>query len=197
MGISGLYQEVIERPEFDLIDDAPTQNISELRGKSIAIDASILIYHFLFHANSARRFHASPKVPVRHVVKKIISWHKNHITANGIVAIWVFDGLRHPMKKRTDDKRAKLREADEQKLLKLYQSEQESDASDVMSLWKRLVYPRGDIIHDLAKAFDKNDIAYLQAPFEGEAQCVALQLQGHVDYTLSEDGDTYALGSPA
>ena len=103
MTILNLYTQVIHRPEFDMVDDRPSHNLSELAGKKIAIDISIELHRVLIDPRAVRQFHASPEVAVTQAAKLIISCHKNLHKKNDITAVHVFDGLHNPLKKQTDD----------------------------------------------------------------------------------------------
>jgi hypothetical protein len=131
-------------------------------------------------------------------VKEIIEWHKAHVVANDIIAVWVFDGLRHTMKKRTDDKRAELRIGMRRSFcnytdlgMNLIQIKWWACGAGSSPPEKTLFMISSRPSIRMALHISRRRLK------ERHSVLFALQLQGLVDYTLSEDGDTYALGSPA
>ena len=196
MTVQGLYKEVVERPEFDLVDDEPKHHLSSIpAGTWHAIDISILLYRALARVEAARQFAASPKVPLTIATKLIMTWIEKAFIDHDQHIIAVFDGINNPLKKQTDQKRKARRDRIVRELSALYQRANEQDLAEVEKRWKQLIYPRGDFILDVKSMLQKKGIPVMQAPYEAEAQCVALQKANLVEYIVSEDGDVFALGA--
>eukprot|EP00562_Extubocellulus_spinifer_P029546 CAMPEP_0178720244 /NCGR_PEP_ID=MMETSP0699-20121125/23609_1 /TAXON_ID=265572 /ORGANISM="Extubocellulus spinifer, Strain CCMP396" /LENGTH=688 /DNA_ID=CAMNT_0020370643 /DNA_START=1772 /DNA_END=3838 /DNA_ORIENTATION=- len=132
-----------------------------------------------------------PQHPVTHLLTYLSSWIKL-FQESKLNTIWVFDGISPPAKERTDQRRKADRQKHIDKLEEYYKRGYAQHFEEVDKLWRKVVYPRGDIIYLVVRLLKGRGIPYMQAPFEAEAQCVRLQMDGIVEYVLSDDGDCFA-----
>ena len=192
MTITNLFGEVIERPEYDLDNLKPTQSLSDIKdGAWLAVDAHIIIFRGIVHIECARQFNMDPIHPVTHLCEYIEKWIKL-FKAHNLNIIWVFDGISPPAKERTDKKRKAQRQKHIDKLEEYYRQGHPQNYAEVESLWKKVVYPRGDVIFIIQRMLSGRGESFMQAPMEAEAQCVRLQKDGLVEFVLSDDGDCFA-----
>ena len=75
MTINNLFGEVIERPEFELDNMEPKNNLSELpAGTWIAVDAYIIVFRALVRIECARQFNMDPICPVTWIEEYFRHW---------------------------------------------------------------------------------------------------------------------------
>ena len=194
MTITNVFGEVISRPEFDLEGRTPIDSLSQIPGGSrITIDAHILVFKGLVRLECARQFNMDRIHPVTQITKYLSDWIKLYESHN-LKQLWVFDGISPPAKSATDQRRKAIRKKYQDQLEAYYRQGHAQKYGEVEALWKKVVCPRGDIIFIVKRLLQGRRIPFMQSPFEAEAQCVRLQMDGIVDYVHSDDGDCFAYG---
>lgn len=151
----------------------------------IAIDA----YQWIFEAGSIGQASGLPFT--LHTGKLIQSFHsriKEMISLN-VSFVFVFDGPLKPKFKRNIDlqKEQYLELENKDFDLEFLQSKELKDFLDQFGDFKEVL--------ELKKELDRWNIAYVNAPSEGEAEASRLQKVGVVDYVLSNDSDTIIFGA--
>lgn len=166
--------------------------ISQLLGRTIAIDASMQIYQFL--------------VAIRHMGNNLVDDDGNttsHLSGllsrtlyfiqAGIKPVYVFDGKPPEMKSGELQKRAERR-AEAEKSLE--EAIEKGDEEEIDRFTRRTVRLDPAQVEECKKLLTLMGIPFVQAPCEAEAECAALCRAKIVDATATEDMDALAHASP-
>lgn len=180
MGISGLL------PNLKSVTERVP--ITSLRGKTVAVDAYVLL-HKGAYACSRELVEGIPTDKcTKYCVRRI-----EILIEAGVVPYVVFDGGPLPNKKDEEDARHASRAAALQKARHLWH--QGSKVAS-MEYYQRAV----DITPEIANAFvqelKRRKISFLVAPYEADAQCAYLAMNGFVDAVMTEDSDLLCYGCP-
>jgi flap endonuclease-1 len=186
MGIRGL-NTVIKKiaPNAIKIFD-----ISKYRNCKVAIDCSILLYKFKY----ASRAENSHLIGLANRVKFYLM--------NGVLPIFVFDGVPPEAKKTTLVKRQANKEKMYVRLEKLRakipENEQENKyiEEEIEKLLSQLIVIKKIHIDSSKELLQKAGIPYCTAPEDAEKYCAFLQKNGLVDYTVTDDTDATTFGCP-
>lgn len=179
----------------DLGDLAVKKNlsISELSGKSVAIDAFNILYQFLA---SIRQEDGTP-----------LSDFKGNITAHlsglfyrnckfldaGIKPIYVFDGKAHRLKERVQIERREVKLNAEKKWKEALEVEKFEEAKKFAQATSRLTK---EMIEESKLLLEYLGIPSIQAPSDGEAQTAMMVQMNEAYATASQDYDAMLFGSP-
>jgi exonuclease-1 len=158
----------------------------------VAIDVSIWIVSGLMNAKSVNAFHLVPPVPVVHTANYVRD-RINVLQKARFKPVLVFDGQRNPAKAGENERRLSARQAIEQQLTTAYEQGTKS-MSDINKLRAKATYVREDVLFEVLQMARSEKIRVVGAPFESDHQLHALQVQGIVDYVLSDDSDIPYLG---
>lgn len=192
MGIKGLTQLLKKKNAYNVVE----KHLSKYKGKTIAIDTSILLYKYRYGSGNDQLSH------IYGILGKCMSF-----LSNGVIPIFVHDGeppeeKSEVLSKRTDQ-RTKLNNKIEDLKIQIREYTTDSDSEDdglgklkvsLSKLEKQVV--RVSQIH-------RKEVFYLLkllglpnfvAEGEGEAGCVELQKKGIADYVYSEDMDVLTFG---
>jgi flap endonuclease-1 len=176
-------------------------NISSLKGSTICIDSSILLYKFRYMYNTDN-FH------ILGFLNKIIE-----LLTFRIIPVFIFDGKPPDAKKEILNKRSenksKLKEridilTKERELIspEFIDSDSEEDNSSKLSLidkelttlQKNLLNITKKHIEDVLNLLKSIGIPFFIADSEAEEYCSFLQKNNYVDYILTEDTDSLTFG---
>ena len=209
MGIKGL-KKIIKKNAPNSISEI---NIKDLKGKTICIDSSILLYKF-------RYIYQSDNFHILGFLNKIIELLEYRITP-----VFVFDGKPPDAKKEVLIKRFELRNKQKERIeillkqkeqfgvendpefidsdtdseleseldlesinkLKLINKELEQLQKNLLNVTKK----HSDEVMELLKSIG---IPFLIATSEAEEYCAFLQKNKYVDYILTEDTDSLTFG---
>lgn len=165
--------------------------LSELKGKTIAVDAFNTIYQFL---TSIRQPDGTPLMDFKQRITSHLSglFYRNiSLLAEGVKLIYVFDGEYHPLKSQTHALRQESRDLAKSK----YEAAKEEEDIDGMAKYSRgLTRLTKEMIEESKELLQAMGIAVYQAPGEGEMQCAALVRQGQAWAVASQDYDAIAVG---
>jgi flap endonuclease-1 len=161
---------------------------SNLTGKKIALDASLLIYAYVIAirntSDDLKNIHGEITSHIHAVVSKTLLY-----LDNGITPIFVFDGKPPSLKNDTLSKRKEDREV-AKKLL-----EDESDDEKKIKLFKKstvITWKQMDQCKEILRAMG---IPVIESPEESDSQC-ALLTSNNVAYGVgSEDKDILTFGA--
>lgn len=110
----------------------------------------------------------------------------------GVTPYMVFDGDFLPSKARTESSRAKRREESSKAGLELIRAGKPAQAQ--LELQKAIdVTP--EMARHLIEELKKEDIPYIVAPYEADAQLVYLERHGYTSGIISEDSDLLVFGA--
>ncbi len=182
MGVQ--ISEIIPRKAIEL---------SDLKGKVIAIDAFNTLYQFL---TTIRQVDGTPLMDKKGKITSHLSglFYRNiNLLKEGIKPIYVFDGKPPELKAKEIESREKAKEKAKENY------EQAKAKEDIESMRKysaQTVHINDEIINeskDLLKAFG---IPVLESNSEGEAEAAHIVRQGFAWASASQDYDSLLYGTP-
>jgi len=174
-------------------------NLNDLRGKTLAVDASSIIHQFL--------------ALVRYPTGVPLMDEEGHVTSSlaglfyrstkliyryGIGLVFVFDGRPHPLKFSwmTSEEKQKRRERFEKTLQEWKEALERGDLRTAFSKAVTTGMIDSDIIEDAKKLLFLLGIPTVQAPAEAEAQASYMARKGHAWAVNSRDFDCLLFGAP-
>jgi flap endonuclease-1 len=149
-----------------------------LRGKKVAIDASIFLYRFKYGTFD------NQAVFLNRFIRQIINF-KNH----GIIPVYVFDGTPPIEKSSTLKKRSETKE----KYTNIANEEEcEEKTKNIM---KNVINITKEDLKAVKNLFTLHEIKFFEPEnTEGEKFCAYLNKLGYVDSVMSNDHDTIVFG---
>jgi flap endonuclease-1 len=168
--------------------------LTELKGRKIAIDAFNTLYQFLTIIRD--RMTGKPLMDSKgHVTSHIsgLFYRTTRLLEAGIQPIFVFDGMPPHFKKTALAARAAIKEAAE---VRLSLARETGDQVEIMKAAKMTARLNGEMINHAKELLTYMGVTWIQAPSEGEAQCSWMCNQGLVYATASQDWDSFLFGSP-
>ncbi len=184
MGIRGLNTMIKK-----LSPDSTTMNsIEKYSGSKVAIDCSILLYKFRY----------ASKIENAHLIG-IVNRVKFYMM-NGILPIFIFDGVPPEAKKITIEKRQAAKFKLYQKLDALKEMIPENDQDEknineeIEKLSSQLISIKKEHVDECKELLEKSGIPYFTAPEDAEKFCAFLQKNKLVDYTITDDTDAMTFG---
>ena len=184
MGIKNLLKFLNTHP--DLVED---KNITDISGKKIAIDISILLYQVVISVRNSGADLVNKKGEITsHVLGLFNKTVK--LLNKGIIPVYVFDGKPPEIKRKVLDLRKNIRKKAEEKLALAESNE------DKIKYFKRSVIITKKQLQDCRDLLDYMGVPYINAPEEADSQCAWLAKNGYVDAVLTEDMDILTFGSP-
>eukprot|EP00741_Cyanophora_paradoxa_P000306 tig00000403_g297.t1 len=181
MGIQGLLP-VLKNIQQDV-------HLSQLSGKRIAVDGYCWLHRSVF--GCAQELFNNPQGTDRyvHFCMNLVGLLRHH----GVIPYIVFDGARLPSKagkeKERQAERAKNRAKAEE-----YQREGKRDAAN--EYYAKAVDVTPYMAYRWIRALREQNVEYLVAPYEADAQLAYLCRNGMVDAVLTEDSDLLAYACP-
>ncbi|MFH1721399.1 MAG: flap endonuclease-1 [Candidatus Altiarchaeota archaeon] len=168
--------------------------LKSLEGRSIAIDALNSIYQFL---SSIRQPDGTPLMDTQGNVTSHLTglfYRTTRLLAMGIKPIYVFDGKPHPLKEAELEKRRALKEDAQEKYEKAKAEGRIEEASKYARRTSRFTE---EMKEDCFSLLSLMGVPAIQAPGEGEAQCVRLcEKEPDIWAVGSMDYDALLLGAP-
>lgn len=164
------------------------QSLRDFAGKRIAIDGFVWLHRSSF---------ICPGDMVKNPgTDKILSYLMNKlqkIIDLGLKPIVVFDGQSLPQKAATNAKRHHDRA---EAKIKAMQFEAQGNYNEAWSCYQKAVEITSLTVLTWAKALARNNIEFIVAPYEADAQLAYLARSGYVDCILTEDSDLLAYQTP-
>jgi flap endonuclease-1 len=186
MGIRGLNNLIKKYAE----DVEVVNDIKKYKGSIFAIDCSILLYKFKY----ASRLENSHLVGIVNRIKYYMS--------NGILPVFVFDGNPPDAKKNTIQKRQDNKEKLYVKIeeLRVLQNNAETEedkknlSEEIDKLSSQIIRIKKSHITECKELLEKAGVPFCTAPEDAEKYCAFLQINGLVDYTVTDDTDALTFG---
>jgi len=182
MGLN--INEIIPRKEF---------NISQLKGKTVCVDAFNTLYQFL---SSIRQPDGTPLMDSEKRITSHLSgiFYRNiNLLSEGVRLVYVFDGEPPELKYKTHKKRKESRDLAGEK----YEiAKQEEDIEKMRSYGSQLIRLNDEMIQESKELLEAMGIAVIQAPGEGEAEAAHLAKKREVFAAVSQDYDSLLFGAP-
>lgn len=176
----------------DIVSGRPVE-ISDLRGKTIAIDAYNTLYQFLSIIRD--RFTGEPLRDSKGRTTSHLSglfYRTTKLLENGINLVYVFDGEPPKFKKKTVESRQAIRKEAEEKL---EVARKEGDLEKIRLYAQATSKLTDDIITESKNVLGCMGVPVVQAPSEGEAQAAWLVNSGKVWASGSQDWDSLLFGA--
>ena len=169
------------------------QELENLNGRKVAIDAFNAIYQFL---STIRQRDGTPLMDSKGRITSHLSglfYRTINLTEAGIKPVYVFDGKPPEFKKKELEKRAEAREEAREKWeLALARG----DLEEAKKYAQRASKVNELLIEDAKKLLELMGIPWVQAPSEGEAQAAYMASKGDVWASASQDYDSLLFGTP-
>jgi flap endonuclease-1 len=168
-------------------------DISDLKGKSVAIDAYNALYQFLA---IIRQRDGTPLKNSKGEVTSHLSglfYRTVNFIEQGIRPIYVFDGKPPELKFQTIEKR---KEAKEEAREKFIDAKTRGDFKEAKKYSQMTSSLKGDMVNSSKELLDSMGIPYIESPSEGEAQAAYVVLKGDADLSASQDYDSILFGAP-
>jgi flap endonuclease-1 len=171
---------------YNCINSIRCINMSELSGKSIAIDISIYLYKYETDNTLLENIY---------LMLSIFKYYN-------IIPIFIFDGKppkekTNLLKKRKDDKLIAENEYKQLEII-LKETTDETDKDEIITtmakLKKQFVYINKDKISRVKELIRAHGATYYDAPGEADVLCAMLVIQNKVWACLSEDMDLFVYG---
>lgn len=182
MGIQ--ISEIIPKKEIE---------ISELKGKSVAIDAYNTLYQFL---TTIRQPDGTPLMDKSGRITSHLSglFYRNiNLMVEGIKPVYVFDGKPPSLKSEEIEKRKEAKRIAEEKFQK---AKEMGDEEEMRKYASRFVKITDEIVEESKRLISAMGIPIVQALGEGEAEAATLARKGKVWATASQDYDALLYGTP-
>jgi flap endonuclease-1 len=170
-----------------------TVDLTNLRGKSIAIDAYNALYQFLAIIRQP------DGTPLKDRTGRVTShlsgllYRTSNLVEIGIKVAYVFDGVPPTLKEVEIKRRARVKE---EALVKYEKALHEGKVEEAR-MYAQMTSRLKDYMADDAKRLLKLlGIPWIQAPSEGEAQAAHLAKRRDTDFCASQDYDSLLFGAP-
>ncbi|KAL7593884.1 exonuclease 1 isoform X1 [Lactuca sativa] len=163
-------------------------HIKDLEGCSVAVDT----YSWLHKGALSCSMDLCKSQPTSKHVDYCM--HRvNLLRHYGVKPILVFDGGHLPMKNEQEIKRARSRK---ENLARAIEHESCGNTSAAYECYQKAVDISPTIAYELIQVLKQEQISYVVAPYEADAQMTFLALSKHVDAVITEDSDLIPFGCP-
>jgi flap endonuclease-1 len=167
--------------------------VSDLKGKTIAVDAFNILYQFL---TTIRQPDGVPLQDSKGNITSHLSglFYRNiNLITEGVKLIYVFDGKAPELKGKTHDIR---KEAKEEALEKYHTAKDEGDIDGMRKYAHAQTSLDAEKIAESKELLKAMGIAVIQAPGEGEAQASMIAKRSDVFGVISQDYDCLMFEAP-
>ncbi|KAL0700185.1 hypothetical protein Bca4012_056307 [Brassica carinata] len=163
-------------------------HIHDLEGCTVAVDT----YSWLHKgALSCSRDLCKGLPTTRHI--QYCMHRVNLLRHHGVKPVLVFDGGPLPMKLEQENKRARSRK---ENLARALEHEANGNSSAAYECYQKAVDISPSIAHELIQVLRQENIDYVVAPYEADAQMTFLAITKQVDAIITEDSDLIPFGCP-
>ncbi|MCK5149543.1 flap endonuclease-1 [Candidatus Pacearchaeota archaeon] len=183
MGLN--IKDIIPRKEIE---------ISDLKGKTLCVDAFNTLYQFL---SSVRQVDGTPLMDNKKRVTSHLSgvFYRNiSLLSEGIKLVYVFDGKAPELKSKTHKKRQEGRDLAKERY---EEAKQKEDLSAMRRYGSQLIRLDDEMIKESKELLIAMGIPIVQAPGEGEAEASHLcKINEDIYASASQDYDSLLFGTP-
>ncbi|TYI59454.1 hypothetical protein E1A91_D10G037400v1 [Gossypium mustelinum] len=163
-------------------------HIKELEGCSVAIDT----YSWLHKGALSCSTQLCKGLPTsRHI--EYCMHRVNLLRHHGVKPVLVFDGGLLPMKIEQENKRARARK---ENLARAVEHESCGNSAAAYECYQKAVDISPSIAHELIMVLKRENVCYVVAPYEADAQMTFLAISKQVDAVITEDSDLIPFGCP-
>ncbi|OMO93924.1 XPG/Rad2 endonuclease [Corchorus capsularis] len=163
-------------------------HIKDLEGCSVAIDT----YSWLHKGALSCSTELCKGLPTsRHI--EYCMHRVNLLRHYGVKPVLVFDGGLLPMKIEQENKRARARK---ENLARAIEHEACGNSAAAYECYQKAVDISPSIAHELIMVLKQENVCYVVAPYEADAQMTFLAISKQVDAVITEDSDLIPFGCP-
>ncbi|CAA0254359.1 unnamed protein product [Arabidopsis thaliana] len=163
-------------------------HIKELEGCIVAVDT----YSWLHKGALSCSRELCKGLPTKRHIQYCM--HRvNLLRHHGVKPIMVFDGGPLPMKLEQENKRARSRK---ENLARALEHEANGNSSAAYECYSKAVDISPSIAHELIQVLRQENVDYVVAPYEADAQMAFLAITKQVDAIITEDSDLIPFGCP-
>ncbi|CAN4082143.1 unnamed protein product [Withania somnifera] len=163
-------------------------NIKELKGSTVAVDT----YSWLHKGALSCSKELCKGIPTTKHIDYCM--HRvNLLRHYGVKPILVFDGGPLPMKNEQENKRGRSRK---ENLSRAIEHEANGNMTAAYECYQKAVDISPSVAHDLIQVLKRENVCYVVAPYEADAQMTFLAISKQVDTVITEDSDLIAFGCP-
>ena len=167
--------------------------ISELKGKTICVDAFNTLYQFL---STIRQQDGTPLMDDKKRITSHLSgiFYRNiALLSEGIKLVYVFDGEPPELKGKTRERREGVKEIAREK----YKEAKQNEDFELMKRYSsQLARLDDEMIKESKELLKAMGILVVQAPSEGEAEASHLAKKKEIYAVASQDYDSLLFGAP-
>lgn len=163
-------------------------HIKDLEGCSVAVDTYSWLHKGALSCSKELCNSLPTSKHVNYCMHRV-----NLLRHYGIKPILVFDGGHLPMKNEQEMKRARSRK---ENLARAIEHDSCGNASAAYECYQKAVDISPAIAYELIQVLKQENISYVVAPYEADAQMTFLAVSKHVDAVITEDSDLIPFGCP-
>lgn len=167
--------------------------ISDLKGKTVCVDAFNTLYQFL---STIRQIDGTPLMDNKRRITSHLSgiFYRNvSLLSEGIELVYVFDGEAPELKSKTHERRQGGRELAKERY---EEAKQKEDLVAMKRYSSQLVRLDNEMINESKELLEAMGIAVVQAPSEGESEAAYLcKIKEKVYASASQDYDSLLFGA--
>lgn len=180
MGICGLLSQLksIQRPI----------QMKDLQGKKVAVDAFNWL-HLALYPCAEDLYHKRPYI---NKMQKYFMSRVRRLIDMDIDVLIVFDGLKLPAKQETHVDRKEKRTKNYEQISRYLHV----DVDMARKYMQSSIQITQEHVRAIQQMLDRQNVKYIVAPYEADAQLAYLGRNNQVDYVITEDSDLLAYGCP-
>nr|ABY56082.1 exonuclease [Cucumis sativus] len=163
-------------------------HIKDLEGSSVAIDTYSWLHKGAFCCSKELCNGLPTSKHIDYCMHRI-----NLLRHYGVKPVLVFDGGFLPMKNEQEIKRARTRK---ENLARATEHEMNGNSAAAYECYQKAVDITPSIAHELIQVLKRENVSYVVAPYEADAQMTFLAISNQVDAVLTEDSDLIPFGCP-
>eukprot|EP01122_Echinamoeba_exundans_P010328 TRINITY_DN3842_c0_g1_i1.p1 TRINITY_DN3842_c0_g1~~TRINITY_DN3842_c0_g1_i1.p1 ORF type:complete len:902 (-),score=200.96 TRINITY_DN3842_c0_g1_i1:136-2841(-) len=179
MGIPGLLPALasVTRPA----------HVQEYRGQTVAVDAYVWLHRGAYACSSELCLGIPTDKYIAYCMKMV-----RMLQHFGVKPILVFDGGNLPIKREQESTRRSRRKENKQKAMELMREGNKSAANE---FFQKAVDVTSRMAYNLIQVLKQENVDYIVAPYEADAQMAFLSMNGIVDAVITEDSDLVPYGA--
>ncbi|CAM8900394.1 unnamed protein product [Rhodiola kirilowii] len=163
-------------------------HIKELEGSCVAVDT----YSWLHKGALSCSTDLCKGIPTtRHI--DYCMFRVNLLRHHGVKPVMVFDGGLLPMKGDQENKRARSRK---ENLACAIEHEADGNSTAAFECYQKAVDISPAIAYELIQVLKRENVCYVVAPYEADAQLTFLAITKQVEAVITEDSDLIPFGCP-
>ncbi|CAB4306729.1 unnamed protein product [Prunus armeniaca] len=169
-------------------------HIKDLKGSCVAVDTYSWLHKgalSLQQRAMQRSTHLQLASKERHI--DYCMHRVNLLRHYGVKPILVFDGGLLPMKLEQENKRGRVRK---ENLARAIEHESNGNSAAAYECYQKAVDISPSIAHELIQVLKQENVCYVVAPYEADAQMTFLAVSKQVEAVITEDSDLIPFGCP-